>query len=94
MDGWINKVFVDGNFYGAMRRDKLDETKADFRKNALKVLEDTSADHVIYCHIDLDDVEEIQTLWLYNYFPIDDKAFCKTTSNISNKHVVEAVHKS
>lgn len=92
MPEWIKTVFVDGQYYGGMWASDLPEVKSDFRKNAVAVLEDTGADHVVYCHIGYDTETNIKTVWLYNGYQMDDKTFYERTSTISDRDFVGAIH--
>ena len=92
MSDWINRVFVDGQYrYGGLAKKDLEATKADFRANAVKVLADTGADHVVYCHVEYDDDGEIKSVDFYSNLIMDDATFYERTSGVSG--YIGAVHK-
>jgi len=92
MNDWINRVFVDGQYrYSGLAMKDLESTKAEFRANALKILADTNADHVVYCHIEYDDSDEIKCASFYSGLPMDDKTFYERTSGVAG--YIGAVHK-
>ena len=93
MKDWINRVFVDSQYWGGMWPRDLAGVKADFRKNALKVLENTGADHAVYCHIEYDEAGEVKTAHFYNYLPMDEKTFEERTRGIPGTDFIGAVHK-
>ena len=92
MSDWINRVFVDGEYrYGGLARKDLESTKAEFRANALKVLADTDAEHVVYCHIEYYDGGEIKSASFYSNLSMDEKTFYERTAGVSG--YIGAVHK-
>ena len=89
---WINRVFVDGQYrYSGLAKKDLANTKAEFRINALKVLANTQADHVVYCHIEYDDDGEIKCANFYSSLSMDDATFYERTSGVLG--YIGAVHK-
>ena len=92
MNDWINRVFIDGQFrYSGLAMKDLPVTKAEFRANALKVLSDTGADHVVYCHIEYDDDDEIKCANFYSNLAMDEQTFYQRTSGVPG--YIGAVHK-
>lgn len=92
MGDWINRVFIDGQYrYSGLAKKDLEATKAEFRANALKVLADTNADHVVYCHIEYDDDGEIKCASFYSNLSMDGNTFYERTSGVSG--YIGAVHK-
>ena len=92
MSDWIKRVFIDGQYrYSSLAKKDLPATKADFRANALKVLADTNAEHVVYCHIEYDNDGEIKSANFYSGLPMDDETFYERTSGVSG--YIGAVHK-
>ena len=92
MNDWINRVFVDGIYnYGGLAKKDLAGTKAEFRTNALKVLADTNADHVVYCHIEYEDNGEIKCARFYSNLVMDENTFYERTAGVSG--YIGAVHK-
>ena len=92
MSDWINRVFVDSQYrYSGLAKKDLASTKAEFRAYALKVLADTGADHVVYCHIEQDDDGEIKCANFYSNLVMDEAMFYERTSGVSG--YIGAVHK-
>ena len=92
MDDWINRVFVDGQYRcGGLAKKDLAAAKAEFRANAQRVLADTGADHVVYCHIKYGDDGEIICAHFYSNLVMDDATFYERTSKVSG--YIGAVHK-
>jgi hypothetical protein len=72
---------------------ELAQTKAIFQKNARKVLKQSGADHVVYCHIIYDEEGMVESARFYNALTMDDATFYERTSEISGNDYVGAVHK-
>lgn len=91
---WIDRVFVDGqHIAGGMPVRDLGKTKAFWKGCANRVLEDTGADHVIYCHIEYNDEGEVTTARFYPGIKMDDTEFYKVTGGLTGDFFVGAVHK-
>jgi hypothetical protein len=94
MNDHINKVFVDGVYrYGGLPRKDLAATKRDFYKNALQVLRNTGADHVVYCYIAYSENGEITGADFYSDLPMDDATFHERTAGIPGTDYIGAVHR-
>ena len=92
MNDWINRVFIDGQYrYSGLAKIDLEATKAEFRANALKIMTDTNADHVVYCHIEYDGEGEIKCASFYSGLSMDDKTFYERTSGVTG--YIGAIHK-
>ena len=92
MGDWINRVFVDGQYrYSGLAKKDLLATKSEFRANALRVLAETGADHVVYCHIEYGDDGEIKSASFYSGLIMDEQTFYKRTSGVFG--YIGAVHK-
>ena len=80
MDMRLIPTFVDGNFHGY-----------DTLKEILQLQAAKQADHMLYCHYDLNDDGSIKTVWLYSGISMTDKEF----ERIANlKHAfIGAIHK-
>lgn len=93
MEELISKVFIDDCYrYSGLPKKDLAKTKEEFRKNALNVLADTNADHVVYCHIEYSEDGEVTCANFYSYLPLDDKTF-ERTATINGTDYIGAVHK-
>jgi hypothetical protein len=92
MNDHIRKVFVDGNYrYGRLAIKDLAVAKQDFYKNALQVLRNTGADHVIYCHIEYGEDGEITGADFYSNLSTDDATFYDRTKGVDG--YIGALHK-
>jgi hypothetical protein len=92
MQEHINHVFIDGNYrHSGMEMEDLTATKQDFYNNALRILEDTDADHVVYCHIEYDDDDNVTKASFYSYLAMNDETFHKRTKGLGG--FIGAVHK-
>jgi len=91
---WIEKVSFDGtHFCGGIRLSDLPSLKHEYRQNALKVLGQTNADHVAYCHIEYDEDGVAIAADFYSGLPMDDDTFYERTRNFPGTDYVGAVHR-
>jgi hypothetical protein len=94
MTNHINNVFVDGNYrYNGLAIKDLAATKKDFYQNAVNVLADTGADHVVYCHIEYNEDGKITGANFYSNLIMDNKTFYERTKTMPGTDYIGAVHK-
>ena len=94
MTRWIEKVSFDGaHFSGGIRMSDLPSLKEEYRQSALRILEQTGADHVAYCHIEYDADGNATAADFYRGLPMDDATFHERTSAISGTDYIGAVHR-
>jgi len=94
MERWIERVSFDGiHFNGGIKVSDLPSLEQEYRQNALRVLEQTGADHVAYCHIEYDAGGNAVSADFYRGLPMDDATFCERTSAIPGKDYIGAVHR-
>ena len=93
MQNWINRVFVNGKYWpGGMAKRDLAATKAEFQKKARQVLNETDADHVVYCYIEYNAEGDIMVARFYT-LKMNDEEFYKETGELTGDHYVGAVHR-
>ena len=94
MNRYIERVFIDDQYqYGGMLKKDLSEAKKTFYDNAVKVLAETGADHVVYCHIEYSEDGEIKSAHFYSRLPMDEKTFDERTRTIPGTDYIGAVQK-
>lgn len=68
-------TFVDGRFHGYSTLKELNTLRAGMYEIACERQKEKQADHVIYCHYDLEE-EKIRTAWMYTGMPMTDALEC------------------
>lgn len=91
MDMRLIPTFVDGNFHGYDTLKEILQLRTMGYEVACKAQAAEQADHMLYCHYDLNDDGSIKTVWLYSGISMTDKEF----ERIANlKHAfIGAIHK-
>nr|DAP46293.1 MAG TPA: hypothetical protein [Caudoviricetes sp.] len=84
-------TFIDNHFCGYSTKKDLYITKNKFYAYAAKQQKVLKADHMIYCHYDVDDDGEIKTAWFYNSLAMKDIEF-EHVANLKNAYI-GAIHK-
>ena len=93
MNDLFERVFIDDHYQpGGMHKRDLPEAKRNFRENAVKILNETNADHVAYCLIEYNSDGEITSAHFYNRLPMDDETFYERTRSIPGTDYIGAVH--
>lgn len=83
-------TFVDAGFYGYLTLKELNNLRAGMYGIARERQKEKQADHVIYCHYDLEK-GEIRAAWMYTGMPMTDEEFDRV-ANL--KHAfIGAIHK-
>jgi len=94
MNGWIDRVFINGQYVsGGMKKRDLASTKAEYEKSARQVLEASGADHVVYCYIEYDGDNNITLARFYSGVKFTEDEFYKATGELTGDYYVGAVHK-
>lgn len=83
--------FIDGNYEGMMTVKQIAETKNEFYRNAVNVLKESGADHVVYSCKEYADDGTVEKARFYSGKTYSDKEF-ETIAAIKNV-VIGAVHK-
>lgn len=81
----------DNHFHGYENIKEIYRLRNDARELARFKQETEPADHMIYCHYDLDDNGDISTVWLYSGLPMTDEEF-ERVATMPNTFV-GAIHK-
>ena len=83
-------TFIDSHFCGYFSKKELCSTKNKFYLQAFEQQKIKKADHMLYCHYDIDDLGEIKTAWFYNSLAMSDVEF-ERVSKIKNAFI-GAIH--
>lgn len=93
MKNWVERMFFDGKYFaGGIPKRDIPKLKAEYRAAAHKVLDESGADHVVYCYIDYDSEGEITMARFYSGLKMSDAEFDKTTGELTDDFFVGAVH--
>ena len=84
-------TFIDGHFHGFNSIKEIMQLRTMAYETACKTQAEKQADHMLYCHYDLNDDGSTKTVWLYGGLAMTDAEF----ERIANlKHVfIGAIHK-
>ena len=94
MTNWIEKVSFDGtHFLGGIQKQDLPSLKEEYRSTAVKVLEQTDADRVVYCHVAYSEDGTCTQVHFYRGLPMDGETFYERTGIIPGTDLIGAVYK-
>lgn len=71
----IYPTHCDNHFHGYDNIKEIHELRTEAHGLALIKQQNEPADHIVYCHYDLDSDGNIATVWLYSGLPMTDEEF-------------------
>ena len=85
------KTYWDSE-YREMTFKEIAEAKRTFHKNAVKILEESGADHVVYCRVSYTAKGEIEQAHFYNNLALNDEEFHENIKTTGTDYI-GAVHR-
>lgn len=84
-------TFIDGDFRGYNTLKEITQLRNEGYKMASLQQKEKQADHMVYCHYDLDEEGNIKTAWFYSGLAMNEASF----DNVSKmpKAFIGAIHK-
>jgi len=94
MAKWIEKVSFDGqHFLGGIPMSELASLKEEYRASARRILENGTADHVAYCHLEYNEDGDCTAADFYSGLEMSDATFYERTATIPGTDYIGAVHR-